>query len=175
MKRKTQVEFSKKTVREAFCRLVKKYDFEKITISQVAAEAGISRATFYRHFDTLESIVKYTVDSISQEGVDRLSELESPTLEDLIRWRLEVARDLRYLTDFEEHPAIKGILETVLPEKLQNFSHILDFQTPYKFTFNQAGFKAVISQWAKNGYVETVDEMSAIVIDLIGSYQPKDN
>ena len=174
MKRKTQVEFSKKTVREAFCRLVKKYDFEKITISQVAAEAGISRATFYRHFDTLGSIVKYTVDSISQEGVDRLSALESPTLEDLIRWRLEVARDLRYLTDFEEHPAIKGILETVLPEKLQNFSHILDFQTPYKFIFNQAGFQAVISQWAKNGYVETVDEMSAIIMDLLGSYQTKD-
>ena len=175
MKRKTQVDFSKKTISEAFCRLVKKYDFEKITISQVAAEAGISRATFYRHFDTLESIVKYTVDSITQEGIDRLAELESPTLEDLIRWRLEVARDLRYLIDLEEHPAIKGILESILPARLENFGHILDFQTPYKFTFNQAGFQAVISQWANKGYIETVDEMSTIILDLIGTYPPKDS
>ena len=105
----------------------------------------------------------------------KLSELESPTLEDLIRWRLEVAKDLPYLSNLEKNPAIKDILETVSPERLQKFSHILDFQTPYKFTFNQAGFQAVISERAKNGYVETVDEMSAIIINLIGSYQTKDS
>jgi len=174
MKRKKQTDFSKQTISEAFCRLVQRCDFDRITISQISAEAGMSRATFYRHFNTLESIVKYTTDALIQEGLTRLSALDSPRLEDLIRWRLEVARDLRYLTGLEEHPAIKDILETVLPDRLQKLSHILDFQTPYKFTFNQAGFQAVISQWAKNGYVETVDEMSAIIMDLLGSYQTKD-
>jgi len=175
MKRKTQTDFSKKTISEAFCRLVQRCDFERITVSQVSAEAGMSRATFYRHFDTLDSIVKYTAETLIQEGVARLSELESPTLEDLIRWRLEVANDLRYLSGLEEHPTIKSILDSVSPQRLQKFSHILDFQTPYKFIFNQAGFQAVISQWAKNGYVETVDEMSSIIVELIGSYQPKDS
>jgi len=175
MKRKTQTDFSKQTISEAFCRLVQRYDFDKITISQISAEAGVSRATFYRHFSTLESIVKYTTDTLIQEGVTKLSQIESPTREDLIRWRLEVAKNLRHLSNLEEHPAIKHILETVAPERLQHFSHILDFQTPYKFTFNQAGFQAVISEWAKNGYVETVDEMSAIIMDLIGSYEAKDS
>jgi AcrR family transcriptional regulator len=168
MKRKTQIAFSKKTISEAFFKLVKKYDFDKITISQIAAEAGISRATFYRHFDSLESIVKYTSDSFIQDGLDKLSKLESPTLKDLIRWRLEVARDLRYLVDIEEHPDIKNILKTVSPYRLQHFSHILDFATPYKVTFNFAGFQAVISLWAKNGYKETIDEMCDIIIELVG-------
>lgn len=167
MTRKTQIDFSKKTISEAFFKLVQKYDFNKITISQIAAEAGISRATFYRHFDSLESIVEYTSDSFIQDGLDKLSELESPTLKDLIRWRLEIARDLRYLIDIEDHPDIKNILKTVSPERLQHFSHILDFSKPYKVTFNFAGFQAVVSQWAKNGYQETVDEMCDIIIDLI--------
>ena len=168
MKRKTQIYFSKKTISEAFFKLVKKYDFDKITISQIAAEAGVSRATFYRHFNSLESIVEYTADAFIQDGLNKLSKLKSPTLKDLIRWRLESARDLRHLMDLEEHPDIKNILETVSPERLQNFSHILDFTTPYKVTFNFAGFQAVISQWAKNGYKETVDEMCDIIVELVG-------
>mgnify|MGYP005995201681 FL=1 len=167
MKRKTQIDSSKKTISEAFFKLVQKYDFDKITISQIAAEAGISRATFYRHFNSLESIVAYTSDSFIQEGLNKLSELKSPTLKDLIRWRLEIARDLRHLMDVEEHPDIKNILLAVSPERLQNFSHILDFSTPYKVTYNFAGFQAVMSQWAKNGYKESVDEMCDIIIDLI--------
>jgi len=167
MTRKTQIDFFKKTISEAFFKLVQKYDFNKITISQIAAEAGISRATFYRHFDSLESIVEYTSDSFIQDGLDKLSELKSPTLKDLIRWRLEIARDLRHLIDIEDHPDIKNILKTVSPERLQNFSHILDFSKPYKVTFNFAGFQAVVSQWAKNGYKESVDEMCDIIIELI--------
>jgi len=169
MKRKTQIDFSKKTISEAFFRLVQRYDFDKITISQIAAEAGISRATFYRHFDSLESIIEYTSDYFIQDGLNRLSELESPTLMDLIRWRLEIAHDLRHLRDVEEHPDIKNILRMVSPDRLQNFSHILDFTKPYKVTFNFAGFQAVISQWAKNGYKESVDEMCEIIIELIGN------
>jgi len=167
MTRKTQIDFFKKTISEAFFKLVQKYDFNKITISQIAAEAGISRATFYRHFDSLESIVEYTSDSFIQDGLDKLSELKSPTLKDLIRWRLEIARDLRHLIDIEDHPDIKNILKTVSPERLQNFSHILDFSKPYKVTFNFAGFQAVVSQWAKNDYKESVDEMCDIIIELI--------
>ena len=170
MTRKTQIDFSKKTISEAFFKLVQKYDFNKITISQIAAEAGISRATFYRHFDSLESIVEYTSDSFIQDGLDKLSELESPTLKDLIRWRLEIARDLRHLIDIEDHPDIKNILKTVSPERLQHFSHILDFTTPYKVTFNFAGFQAVVSQWAKNGYKESVDEMCDIILELIAKH-----
>lgn len=167
MKRKSQIDFSKTTISEAFFRLVKKYDFDKITISQIAAEAGVSRATFYRHFNSLESIVEYTSDYFIQDGLKKISELKSPTLKDLIRWRLEIAYNLRHLTDVEEHPDIKNILKTVSPERLQHFSHILDFTTPYKVTYNFAGFQAVMSQWAKNGYKETAEEMSDIIIELI--------
>ena len=167
MKRKKQIDFFKETISEAFFKLVKKYDFDKITVSQIAAEAGISRATFYRHFNSLESIVEYTSEYLIQDGLKKLSELESPTLKDLIQWRLKIAHDLRYLSDIEEHPDIKDILLRVSPERLQRFDHILDFSKPYKVIFNFAGFQAVISQWAKNGYKESIDEMSDIIIDLI--------
>ncbi len=167
MKRKKQVEFSKKTISEAFFRLVNSYDFNKITISQITAEAGISRATFYRHFNSLESIVEYTSDVFIQDGLNKLAKIESPTLRDLIYWRLEIARDLRHFKDIEEHPDIKNILKAVSPERLKHFSHILDFSKPYKVTFNFAGFQAVMSQWSENGYEESIDEMCDIIIDLI--------
>ncbi len=169
MKRKNQIDLSKKTISEAFCLLIKKYKFESITISLITAQAGVSRSTFYRHFNSLESVVEYTNNSIIEQGVAKLSALESPKLEDLIRWRLEVAKELPYLSSLELHPVIKNILATVAPERLRKFSEVLDFQTPYKLTFNEAGFQAVISQWAENGFRESVDEMTSIILRLIGA------
>jgi AcrR family transcriptional regulator len=169
MTRQNQIDFSKKTISEAFCLLIKKYKFEEITISQITAEAGVSRSTFYRHFDTVESVVEYTNDSVAEEGLAMLSALESPTLADLIHWRLKIAKELPYLNDLELHPAIKSILATVSPERLRKFSEVLDFKTPYKLTFNEAGFQAVISQWAKTGFRESVDEMTTIILRLTES------
>jgi len=169
MKRKSQTVFSKNTISEAFCRLAKDYDIYKITISQIVAEAGLSRSTFYRHFDTVESVVRYTSDSIIEEGVSMLSSLESPTLEDLIRWRLGIAKDLPYLAGLEMHPTIKNIIGTQPTERLRKLGSVLDFETPYKLTFNLAGFQAIIDQWAENGFQESVDEMTIIALRLLGS------
>lgn len=42
---------TRKAIHEAFINLLKQYDIETITIQQIADEADINRATFYKHYE----------------------------------------------------------------------------------------------------------------------------
>ena len=46
--------------------------FEKITVTDICETAGISRPTFYRHFDSKYDAVNWFWKSITQPGLDRL-------------------------------------------------------------------------------------------------------
>ncbi len=48
---------TRESILKAFCTLSKTKELNKITISQVAAEAGINRSTFYKHFKDINEII----------------------------------------------------------------------------------------------------------------------
>ena len=56
MKKQPEItDMTKKHIRDAFWRLYKEYPMESIKVSDVAAEAGVHRSTFYRYYhDTYE-------------------------------------------------------------------------------------------------------------------------
>lgn len=57
-------------IEQAFCRLLQKNSFEKITVSRICQDAGVSRATFYTYFEDTRSL---------------LSEIEDRTLDGLLQ------------------------------------------------------------------------------------------
>ena len=48
---------TKRMLHEALIRLLKKKTIDKIKINELCAESGINRATFYRHYETLQDIL----------------------------------------------------------------------------------------------------------------------
>lgn len=52
-------EYVKHYIIEALFRLMKEYEYEKISVTDIANKAGVGRATFYRHFKTKEDVIKY--------------------------------------------------------------------------------------------------------------------
>lgn len=49
-------------LRKAYCRLLRKTDAEKITVSSLTNEADISRATFYTYFNNIEEFKAYSLE-----------------------------------------------------------------------------------------------------------------
>ncbi|MBR6204472.1 MAG: TetR/AcrR family transcriptional regulator [Candidatus Methanomethylophilaceae archaeon] len=49
---------------EAFLRLKSGRSFKSITVSDLCREAGVSRATFYNRFDSMEGILDAAIDSV---------------------------------------------------------------------------------------------------------------
>ena len=58
---------SKECIVSTFFQLLEKDSFSSITISEIAAHAGLDRRTFYRHFKTKEDILAYYIKSTAAE------------------------------------------------------------------------------------------------------------
>lgn len=63
---------TKKAIVHAFNRLISRYEFDNITVAMIAAEAEISKATFYRYFkdkyDVMNHNYKNLIDHYMQSG-----------------------------------------------------------------------------------------------------------
>ena len=59
-----QIDVTKYNISEALLDLMKKKPFSAISITELAEAAGIGRATFYRNFDSKESVLKYYLDTV---------------------------------------------------------------------------------------------------------------
>lgn len=54
-------------IQSSFKELLKHKSFQKITISDIANEAGIARHTFYNHYETKQDLLYFLVDSILEQ------------------------------------------------------------------------------------------------------------
>lgn len=61
-------------LRGALLRLLERRAFEQITVREIAAEAGVHYATFFRHHQTKEALL----DHVAADQIDRLVELTLP-------------------------------------------------------------------------------------------------
>ena len=65
-------ERSKEAIASAMLEVMKIYSYDEITVTQITQEAGLSRKTFYRHFNDKEQVLKYLFDSLYQECVEEI-------------------------------------------------------------------------------------------------------
>ncbi len=57
MKQDLRVTITKRMIQEALLRLLESKPLDKIRVSELCAESGINRATFYRHYETLGDVL----------------------------------------------------------------------------------------------------------------------
>ncbi|MBN1685210.1 MAG: helix-turn-helix transcriptional regulator, partial [Spirochaetales bacterium] len=66
MKRQKQIDESKQMLAAAFSDLLRERDFNKITLSEIADRAGVTRMTLYRLFKSKEKIILH----LAQRSLD---------------------------------------------------------------------------------------------------------
>jgi AcrR family transcriptional regulator len=81
-------------LRKALLALIERKPLDQITVREIAAEANVHYATFFRHHATKEALL----DSVAAEQIDRLVELTVPVL-DSIDSRAAVLALCRYVDD----------------------------------------------------------------------------
>ena len=80
-------------MKAAICRsaseLLTKKRTKKLTVKDIVEECGITRQTFYYHFQDIPDLICYIMEQGSKELLENC--LAQPTLEDKIRYLLSVA------------------------------------------------------------------------------------
>lgn len=189
MSKKTDLRIirTKKSIKKAFFDLLKKKNYNKITIQDIAEEAVINRNTFYLHYLDKDDLL----DQLSNECLNKFKESMKSSN------NIDTINDLRY-DDFYE--LNKKVFETI-EEDFDFYKVILEDQSiPYlsiKFTniiknhmnegldksasvkenrdvdnriiyieYMAAGLIGVIRFWINNRNKYSIEEVSKIVVNM---------
>lgn len=87
---------SKEYIIEALFILLKKHSFNKITVNDICAKAGISRVTYYRHFHSKIDIIKeFLIDVTKKHLIEVINEKKDFTKGELVTSYFETFKEIK--------------------------------------------------------------------------------
>jgi AcrR family transcriptional regulator len=152
----------------AFLRLLERKPLEQVTIRDVVAEAGVSYATFFRHYPDKEALL----DGVAAEQISRLLAMTLPLLftvdsrasaralcayvwEHRSLWSVLLtggaasALKQQFIRQAREHAAKAGHADTLIPSDL-------------RVVFCVSGTLEILAWWLEHGRHMTIDQMAEI-------------
>ena len=110
---------TKNALEESLKKFLLQKPLDKITISDLTTDCGISRMAFYYHFQDIPDLFCYIMEQGSKELLENC--LAQPTLEDKIRYLLSVALNARPLIQRTIPSSYQSELEPLLLEQFYSF------------------------------------------------------
>lgn len=148
--------------------LLKTKPYPKITVTDIAREAGFARHTFYNHYETKEELLNNMIDSILDEFFDN-STIQNITIESVgIDPKADRDVSIKFFEIWRDHAEVVKILNTVdidclLIDRLkENFEQFfsgfinqkgIDISPKlieYFISFNAYAFLGVLRQWFRD-------------------------
>ena len=154
-----QSEIVKESITESLFILMRKKNFDEISIKEITQKAGVGRVSFYRHFESKEDIiVKHLDSSLKAWGAE---------------WEASGDPDVVFQI-FKYFHSQKDLIELIIKARLENIfiHHLL-----YACGYNEADHNIVAYgksmfayglfgwclEWFKRGMQETPEEMANLV------------
>ena len=101
----------KNVIAGTFATMAKQKGIDKITVKALIDACGISRQTFYYHFQDIMEVVEWSLEQVTQDAVERSLQAESP--EDAIGTLISLAMEnrtlIRRLLDSQRHEQIEKL------------------------------------------------------------------
>ena len=147
---------------EALLILIRKKDWQDISITEICEKAGVTRMSFYRSFTGKEDvlrkqIIRVTNQFMAESGIDFLRDSREDYLLKLFR----------HVTQYKER--LQAIYRAGLIHFVQEefdrvmLAHYHGKYSDYQTSFLAGGIYNVFLLWLKNGCLETPEEMARMV------------
>ncbi|HEU4834796.1 MAG TPA: TetR/AcrR family transcriptional regulator [Pyrinomonadaceae bacterium] len=183
----------KDAILDATDRLLARFGYRKMTVEDIAAEAGIGKGTIYLHFSSKEEVVLSHIDRIVERLQERLREIASSDAPAADRLRLMLLTRVLFRFDSIQHytQSLNDLLAVLRPGLLsrraqyfeaeaQIFAEVLNSgRESGEFSFENANTTAHALLQATNGLLpyslsttelgarEDVEQRAADVADLM--------
>lgn len=190
MNKKTDLRIirTKKSIKRAFLDLMKKKNYNKITIQDIADEAMINRNTFYLHYldkdDLLDQLTSECLSKLresmnSNSNIDKIDDLSYDDFYELVKIVFNtIEQDIDFykviLRDYSiPYLSIKftNVIKEHMREGLdkcstfENEERNIEHRIVY-VEYMAAGLIGIIRFWVNNRHKYSIEEVSQIVIDI---------
>lgn len=145
--------------------LMEKKDYNKITVTEIAKKAGVSRMAYYRVYGSKEDIIDTHLDDIFDDMIRRIHQKEISSEEDLFRCFFNcIAQNITLFRNVMR----AGLLEIVwrkMKEKMVDIFCIYFALAPsaplfhYNISFVTGGFLHLAGEWVRTDMADDVETM----------------
>lgn len=179
---------------EALLQLLQNKDFGFITVKELCGKAGVNRSTFYLHYESMNDLLKESVDMINKRFYDKYSGISyrdiknadkkesflitpqylSPYLS-FIKENKKIFRLICEKPDlFETSETFGRMYAGIFQPILEKYAVKKESQS-YVFAYYFGGLTAIIMNWIKEDCKMAEEELVSLITSLLpGSLADKD-
>ncbi len=177
MEEDVRIRFTRQSIDDAFVTLLQEKKLDAITVKELCAEAGVSRATFYRHYRDVRDLMDFIEGEILADLYDelRLRKRDLASIIDLALGSLKSGGH-RYRVLFSSNgdpffleELFSAARETVDDEMAFCFPKVSPIEREWLFRYFSKGCAGVWTCWLERGMVEPVEEVARFTLGLIES------
>ncbi|HAS38100.1 MAG TPA: hypothetical protein DCS04_05765 [Ruminococcaceae bacterium] len=187
MKTYRNAERTKKWIRRAFTELMaEKKDIEKISVTELAKRADISKTTFYYHYEDIYAVAEEfenelvsqlgsTLETISKENPDDYSKYAK----DVVSFIKKNEESYRLVINSSNLTIFASKLKTIFSKRMVNLSAAWGFSSDYEKRTVQVYFFVsacvdTIIQYLKGDLCDSLDTVDEVVTEVIDKLKRKD-
>ena len=174
MKRSKQVNESREMIVQAFRKLLRNSDYNDITLSEIADEAGLARMTLYRHFRNKDNILLHIAQRVQEQAWEKWNG-DSSSIGEVILFQLVETAKLpnRFVLAENQYVwgTVQSYLERIWIDTLTAFLGLSFDEDPHLFLFLTGGFSRIYFDWLTNDCAQSPDEIRDRVIGYFRMYQ----
>lgn len=156
---------------EGLIKLMKKRNFEDISITEICLRAGVSRMTYYRYFDTKESVLDYYMMDIIEEYIEENEDANKKVnLQDINRIKQCFVFFKRY-SEFAlclKKANLSSIMLNGLNKYMEEHADEIHADTirRYQLYYFAGALYNVFIHWLESGMKESEETMAKIIVNL---------
>ncbi len=165
-------QFTKRAIMETFIELLNEKPLNKITVKEIVDHCGINRNTFYYHFEDIQDLLVYVLDTEAEKVITEHSSVES--LEEgfiaAARFALENKRATYHIYNSVSREDLERYLNRVAREVLERMADRLIEELPEReritkedqemvIAFYKCGLVGMITEWLSIGMKTPPEDM----------------
>lgn len=161
---------TKEYVTQALFALLDKKEMKEISVCELVARAGISRATFYRNYLDLYQVIDEQLAKIAQDMTDKAmassDDIRGNTLQ-IFRLLLGYKKPLQTLVRRDMGDRIYWALYQTTVEHIDQLNAMDNRYQPHFFAGAACG---MLTAWIKNEFQESPEEMLELFLGCLKGY-----
>ncbi len=152
----------------ALLELMLEKDYTKISIGEIAKEAGVDRSSYYRHFKSKEDIISFFFDMVLKESLDGYTNLSSIDFTLYIHSIYTAFFNYRKEILIIHYANLSFLLLDVLSKRFQFSELAKDFplSKQYELSYIIGGIYNNLIFWMSRDMKETPDELTEISLQF---------
>ena len=170
---------TKHAIYKAFVELLNEKDVNQITITDIAKKANINRKTFYNYYsdayEVMEEIENLTVEAfINNMGTVEFTNMADFLTEIFIKFTETVNKDLEFFnllfkTNNRSFLIVKIVeaLKEYVQKRIEESNELDMRRFEVVSNFYLSGVLSVYMNWFMNNYDQSIEEISALLTELV--------